>query len=247
MVHLLSDSIVSPISAREERQNLQFAVSPFVNEEMIVNAFRSFVTERDNIQLYRQYIEMETGNGVCDIVLMKRRKDWDKHSCLASLNPNWVNPFIDLPYRKTFSPDALLQSTCYSPSTVEKLLKQCERIGYVKRCRSGWMKVVQPRPPFTQIFAVEAKRRDWKRALFQATRYLEFANQAWVLLDNFHSRPAIANIAQFRKRNVGLFTIGSDGRLTTIFAPLFRQPKLEYRHWYTMIRALKLDVIEDTA
>jgi hypothetical protein len=54
------------------------------------------------------------------------------------------------------------------------------------------------------LIAVEAKLKDWKGALHQAYRNTCFANQSFVLLPKATALTALAFIAEFERRGVGL-------------------------------------------
>lgn len=78
--------------------------------------------------------------------------------------------------------------------------------------------------PFRFNLAIEAKLKDWKRALKQAYRYRWFAEYAFVVLDAHHAKPAINNIDIFQKYNVGLASINPEGDLERHFTPKRQQP-----------------------
>jgi hypothetical protein len=57
-----------------------------------------------------------------------------------------------------------------------------------------------------QLFAFEAKLRDWRKALQQAFRYRYFADKAIVLMPHEHAGPALENLEVFRHLSVGFWT-----------------------------------------
>lgn len=183
--------------------------------------------------------ELDAGNGIADIAVLNIRSDWKKYSNIISLKPQWVYPLISLPYRKLFDLSYFLDITCASRKTAAKILRDYEKAGFCKSSPRGWIKMRQPRPPVNDIYAIEAKIRDWKRALYQATRYQDYANQSWVLLDHHYSNPAIQNKEEFRRRGVGLMTINQNGNLITFVNAANKKPKSDYRYWYAMTEALR--------
>src|SRR5699024_8837782 len=56
------------------------------------------------------------------------------------------------------------------------------------------------------LIAVEFKLKNWRRALKQAFRYKNFANEAYVVLDKEQSERATKNIELFKRANIGLIT-----------------------------------------
>lgn len=183
--------------------------------------------------------EVNSGNGIADIVFYKKRKDWQNHASLAALSPQWGSCLASLPYRRVFSVQFFAKLSCISDRTAERVLREFATHGYCKKSQKGWMKWRQPIFPFTQLCAIEAKLRNWKRALYQATRYKEFADQSWVLLDHYFSDPAIKNLEHFARRNVGLLTIDPAGRVWEVWRPTNVKPSSEFRRWYTAIETLR--------
>ncbi|KKK71186.1 hypothetical protein LCGC14_2916450, partial [marine sediment metagenome] len=78
--------------------------------------------------------------------------------------------------------------------------------------------------PFNVNFAIEAKLKDWKRALKQAYRYKWFAEYSYVVMDAHYSNSAIKNINVFEKYNVGLATITTTGELKRYYNPTRERP-----------------------
>lgn len=82
--------------------------------------------------------------------------------------------------------------------------------------------------PFGQkcvrTYAFELKLRNWQRALVQAYKYSSFANYSWVILDQAHIKPALANIAAFQRANIGLLSIDITGAITYHHQPKFQTP-----------------------
>ena len=63
------------------------------------------------------------------------------------------------------------------------------------------------------VIAIEFKLSRWQRALKQAFRNRNFANESYVVLDRDNSSRALDNISMFYKANVGLFTNDSEREL----------------------------------
>lgn len=57
------------------------------------------------------------------------------------------------------------------------------------------------------VIAVEAKLRDWRKAIRQAYRDKLFANRAYVALPECYASAAISNIAEFQRAAVGLVVL----------------------------------------
>lgn len=68
------------------------------------------------------------------------------------------------------------------------------------------------------ITAIEAKLRDWRKALRQAYRDRLFADRVYVALPVAYSKPAVQEIHLFRDANVGLIVV-YDGKTKVVFHP----------------------------
>lgn len=58
----------------------------------------------------------------------------------------------------------------------------------------------------------ELKLANWKRAMVQAFKYRTFCEQSYVILDDAHLKPAITNISEFVKFNIGLASINKSNK-----------------------------------
>lgn len=204
---------------------------PFTSEEALVNDFSR--NERfKNYDSFGHMLELDAGNGIADIIIYELRADWQKYAELASIRPQWMYPLICLPYRKTFYLDDFASLACVSRKTAKNILRDYTNTGFCKRTDKGWIKLRQPRQPVNRIIAIEAKLRDWKKALTQASRYQDFSHESWVLLDHHYCRAALKNTNQFIKRNIGLASIEKDGKLSVHIMPINKAPKSLYRYWY---------------
>ncbi|KAB7731817.1 hypothetical protein F5984_06210 [Rudanella paleaurantiibacter] len=72
--------------------------------------------------------------------------------------------------------------------------------------------------------AIEAKLKNWRRALVQAYRYRWFASESYVVMDRLHINAAIKSISEFEKFNIGLAEIDTCGRVITHFRPYEERP-----------------------
>ncbi len=65
----------------------------------------------------------------------------------------------------------------------------------------------QTEPPqqlFANVVAIEAKLKDWKAGLYQATRYRQFAHRCYVLLAGSALENALNMSSLFRKAHIGI-------------------------------------------
>jgi hypothetical protein len=89
----------------------------------------------------------------------------------------------------------------------------------VTSARGRWSAAGPYRSPARRLVTVEAKLRDWRRGLGQASRHAGSADAAWLVLDAARTRPAAARADWFRQAGVGLAGLSPAGPLTTLVAP----------------------------
>ena len=177
--------------------------------------------------------EFDCSAGRADVVYFKLRRDWQKSVRYGKLPARWVYALRMLPYRTTFSADAFGRLAGVTKKTAIQILREYEKGGYceIASAKGFWRKVAQPSPIVSEIVAVEAKLRDWQRALSQACRYLDYANEAWVALDADRASSAVKSLDRFKKMNVGLYSMDKSGRRKVHFRPSRGNPKSALRFW----------------
>lgn len=75
-----------------------------------------------------------------------------------------------------------------------------------------------------KTIAIEAKLRNWQRALHQAYRYKWFSQKSFVCLPINRVNPAIKNIEKFKKMGVGLIGVCKDKGLRVFHNPRSESP-----------------------
>lgn len=107
------------------------------------------------------------------------------------------------------------------------ILPELVEAGWVTRPDGLWQSPVPIRPLARWIVAVEAKRRDWRRAIGQAQRYRRFANRVVVVLDASANLPsAHAALAAFG--DIGLASVDAkNGRLRPVVVPPWQRATSE--------------------
>jgi hypothetical protein len=100
-----------------------------------------------------------------------------------------------------------------------------------------------------EFVAIEAKLGDWRRALYQAVQYQDFAAESWVVLCADGAEEAIFNSDAFEMRGVGLGTVDQDGILEVVCSPQHRTPRLLSRFWEANAEFAKraLPLLEETS
>lgn len=206
------------------------ALKPFPSELDLVDNFeRLFDCFLNNGVLLER--EFNCGFGIADAVIFDYKKETSLLD-LAKISPEWAYTLKVLPYRKNFCIDLVLELSGASLSSSRKAIKDFIQAGFCQDKGNGiYIKNRQPRALCTSVVAIEAKLKDWKKALWQATRYKTFANESWVVLDRRYSRPAISNLTEFKKFNIGLATFSTDGCYNVHFLPKKETHKSDIAYW----------------
>jgi hypothetical protein len=120
-----------------------------------------------------------------------------------------------------------------TPSAARVALRSYENSGFCtyRPQQRIWVKLRDPEPVADRIIAIEAKLSDWRRALYQASRYLDYANQSWVVLDSKVLSSARLHVDEFRHRGIGLTGISSTGEFEVECPAVARVPRLIQRFW----------------
>ena len=189
----------------------------FHSEQLLVSAFIEFIykTKNDNFQLLQEF---EAGFGRPDVLFYKIpiAQAANDVKSLAELNPRFA-PLLSTAVSKavqTMSTLALASgSTEISARRIAGELANISRLKMNDSSNQKFKIRPIPKPPFSQVVAIEAKLRDWRRALVQAYRYLQFSTESWVLLDYARAASAIKERALFESSGIGLASFSSIGEL----------------------------------
>ena len=74
-----------------------------------------------------------------------------------------------------------------------------------------------------EIISIEAKLKNWKRALIQAYRYRSFSKKAYVFMDNDYIDAPLEKIEEFKKFNIGLAGVSNE-KIEIYYEPEEKEP-----------------------
>lgn len=172
--------------------------------------------------------ELDLGYGVADLVVAKYSVPNLKRT--EPLNYNDIFIYKILEKKGALTVSDIREITHSSERKLKSSLNRLQQEGFV------WLKgkkYQNKKKRFKEIeaIAIEAKLRNWKRALKQAYRYKWFASYSYVVMDATYVRPALENRSLFRKFNVGLASITKDGTISIKFKPQKIKPIDEIMHF----------------
>lgn len=162
---------------------------------------------------YRAEVELDAGVGIADVVVYRRRPRTTHEMRLLAVIPPRLAPLLDpqtANYIKTLDQLAIVLGL--SKSAAQRVMNQLQRLDLFKKVPFGSLKSVKE-APFEKIIAVEAKLSDWSRALVQAYRNRQFADESWVVVDHQFHKAAFAQLDRFTRSGVGLASVDVIGNL----------------------------------
>jgi len=189
----------------------------FAAEKYLVQAFKNVAPEflKYDIGSSRStYFLMEEFNshcGIADIVLGTYLPLEVQEFTRKGIHWNWVRPIYDLIENQEIDMNGFIETYGISKSTASARFREYSEAGFLKEVSKGQYRVVREYKLITDtIISIEAKIKNWKRALQQAIRYKRFSNKSYVLLDRKYISSALKNIHIFQERNVGLLSMENE-------------------------------------
>ncbi|THU33004.1 hypothetical protein FAM09_26535 [Niastella caeni] len=215
----------------------------FFTERELVNTLKNnyisichWDTQKFNTNILE---EVDLGFGVADLVISK-------------LSPKRKNGSVSLTYfdvivyriietEKEILFDTLKNVTKSNTTTINRSLKKLIQDSYIYKHDN----LIRLNKTYKGVslsnIAIEAKLKNWRRALAQAFRYKWFAEKSFVVLDSKHFKPALNNIGEFRKLNVGLAEISKGGQIVIHYRPQKEAP-INPTMWILLNETLRQDV-----
>lgn len=184
----------------------------YATEQDLVNSFKSqssrFLRDISNTKTTRTFLveEFDSLNGIADLVLGTYRPR--TKTARPPIDINWVIPLTSLNVGDSVSVGQFMDNYTVTRSTALRILNGYVNAGFLRENDKDLFGVLKCYAPILDtVISIEAKLKNWQRALQQANRYKRFSNFTFVLLEEKHSNPAVKNIDLFEKSGVGLITM----------------------------------------
>jgi hypothetical protein len=177
--------------------------------------------------------EFNTPSGIADLAGVALATPAASRSPLGRIPPQWAYTLRCLPCEEPFSLEYLASLANVTLGSARLILRAFGDSGFCVRAAEGrqWIKTRQPEPVANQIVAVEAKLRDWRRALYQAAQNAAYASHSWVVLDLTALPNASRNVDEFVRRGIGLAGLSTDGELDIVAQARENAPRRQNRYW----------------
>ena len=185
----------------------------FDTEEQLVQTLISSLRKSGN-RNYRIVLELDAGVGFADIVLHKRAPRTSQALKLLARVPPRLAPILDFDIAKNIKTcKELTDLLGLTGTSASRLVRQLQKLEILEVGPSNARISSVKAPPFETIISIEAKLSDWSRALVQAYRNRQFADESWVVLDHRYYKPAASQIDRFQRSGVGLASVDIEGNL----------------------------------
>lgn len=204
----------------------------FDTEESLVKAilscFRTSTKRNFKIEL-----ELDAGVGFADIVLYKRNPRTTQQLNILAKIPPRLAPLLDPSNSENIGDiDDFANFLGLSTSSAQRIFRQFQKLGlWSDKSNNTPLPTIKVQP-FQEIISIEAKLSDWSRALAQAYRNLQFANESWVVLDHRFYKPAFSQLERFQRSGVGLASVDVEGRLYIHYTAPTSSPISLTKRWH---------------
>ena len=171
---------------------------------------------------YKVFTEVGLGYGIADIVvtaledvLCNRKNQLDSlHVLLLRI----INKNLSI------SLESIVDKTKVSKRKLKDSLTVLKDEGFIKFENDQYSPAKQYEKITQKTVAIEAKLKNWKRALNQAYRYKWFSEISYVCLPSENIGPAKLHIEEFKKLEVGLMSFDNDNKFDFIYSPPSAKP-----------------------
>ena len=173
-----------------------------------------------------------------DFVTIESRRgiEWPSEVLGALRVPATVRVLALLKERVSRSEGYLAEASGLSIPVARRAIRALEESGLVERLANGGLIVNgHLRGLDAELWAFELKVRDWRRALYQASRYKTFAHRSSVVVAERFSGPAAKSLDRFRRLRVGLYALSTEtGELRALVLPRKREPLSRFHYLYAL-------------
>lgn len=176
-------------------------------------------TKKSNMKVLR---EVNLGYGIADLVVASygnvdgSRKTFLNSTQIKILKIIEKNPGIQV--------SKIIDKTKESSKIINNSLDVLASENFIQISADGINLNSKYVPTLTNAVALEAKLKNWKRALKQAYRYKWFSDWSYVCLPSSNIKPATMNIEYFKQLQVGLISVSKDNGYNIIYNPRHTKP-----------------------
>ena len=189
-------------------------IKMFDTEDELVTAFQkkthTFLSKVFNKTVKRHFVisEFDSYMGVADLVIGTYKPYLSKRSHREAVNINWLSPLLNLHRGDSFDLDSFIEKYNFSRASSLKMIKEYIQAGFIEEEERHQYRMIKDYDVIcNEVIAIEAKLKDWKKALQQAIRYKKISDYSYVLMDESYASSALSNLELFEQHNIGFVTM----------------------------------------
>ena len=166
--------------------------------------------------------EVNLGYGIADIVLTECINPTEKRN--KFLNPLDIKLLNIINRNPGVTIERIVSKTRLAKREVKKGIFSLENFGLIRTVEGRLTPLNDYTRTVKNTIAIEAKLRNWKRALNQAYRYKWFSQKSYVCLPSSAVKPAFKNIEIFKEMGVGLIEVCKHKGIKILYNPRPARP-----------------------
>lgn len=179
---------------------------------------------------YYAFAECVATPGIADIIFVTFNYKNIANRLQAGLGPitqiSYTKVLAVLNKSKPRSFDYLVRTTGYSKSYLKKTINSLIEKGYIFSVNSNYLLNSVFNEVTNDIIAIEMKRETWIKGLYQARRYLRFANRVFLALDDTFSHRILPYTEEIINQSIGLLLVNlHENQVKIVCSPQKRKPK----------------------
>lgn len=207
-------------------------VHSFATEEQLIAAICATFARRTSTN-WQWIDEFSSPSGTADLVAVALRPDWQQQMSMRRIPVRWLYPLKMLSLGLEIGTRDFCTRFGVSESAAHAALAAYTDASYCSYNpeKRAWIKTRDPVPVAERIVALEAKLRDWRRALYQAVQYASYAFEVWVVLDTAFLHSAMVHVDEFERRGIGLLGLSANGQSELVSPAVRRPPRNHERFW----------------
>ena len=200
----------------------------FVREQdMIEPIINNAAVYTGDVRPWMTFLECVGNSGIADIVFVDFDQDAINNRLLRGLKPLVsavdIHALLALGCGEPSPLSTVSSKIGYSPSHTKSALSRLVALGFVEKYDDGYLMLNCFHSVVKSIIAIEVKRENWTRGLYQARRYLRFANKSFLVLDKVYTNRISPHIGKIGTQHIGLgFVNASDYTVTILSHPEWR-------------------------
>lgn len=162
--------------------------------------------------------EFSTGNGIADLVFTTKLSEEN----LFFNDYGMMSLFVNLFQKEKRLSTSTLYENCIDKTRLRRLLNHLEEEEYIYFDGDKIIQTRKYKPHTEKLFSIEAKLKDWKSGLIQASRYKFFSHQSYLAYPQEYIHRVDTEL--LTRANIGLISVELDC-IDIVYKPKTERPQ----------------------